>query len=68
MKPALSPLPERTAANNIIARPLWIPGLQYSGETVEQMQQREERLRAIDAEYEAQQQRIAAWRARGWWE
>ena len=55
-------------ANNIIARPLWIPGVVYAGETDTQAAARETRLRELDAEYAAQEQRIAAWRARGWWE
>jgi len=49
-------------------RRIWIPGLQYQGETTEQMEAREARLREMDAACEAEQKRLAEWKARPWWQ
>lgn len=50
-----------------LLRVLWIPGLMYAGETVEQMDAREARLRAMDAEIDAAERKAEADRARPWW-
>ena len=50
------------------ARPIIIPGIVYSGETHEQAFARWDRERAHLEEEAAEEARLAAWKARGWWE
>lgn len=49
-------------------RRIWIPGVQYAGETTTQMLEREQRWRDEDACIDAEEKRLAAWKARPWWE
>ena len=51
-----------------LCRRLWIPGLQYEGETLEQMDARENRCREDDARADAEIARLWAWKNRPWWE
>ncbi len=49
-------------------RRLWVPGLQYSGETLEQMAERERRHREEDAAIEAEMERLWKWKCTPVWE
>ncbi len=49
-------------------RRLWIPGMQYEGETDEQMVDRERRYAEEDARIEAEIERLYKWKLRPWWE
>jgi hypothetical protein len=49
-------------------RPLFLPGVQYEGETVEQMEARETRTRELLALIDADERRLAEWKNRPWWE
>jgi hypothetical protein len=55
-------------ARPTVFRRIWIPGIQYEGETAEQMQAREDRYRAEDAAAAAELERLWRWKCRPWWE
>jgi len=48
-------------------RRLWVPGIQYEGETREQMDERERILREEDARIDAELERLWRWKCAPWW-
>lgn len=50
-----------------LVRPIWIPGIQYEGETPAAMVAREARMREIDAALDAEEQRLLRWKLTPWW-
>ena len=54
------PLPTTT-------RRVWVPGIIYTGETEAQAAAREAQCRADDARADAEERRLAEWKARPWW-
>lgn len=56
----LSPRPRLT-------RRIWIPGIQYQGETAAQMEERERQCRAEDAAIAAEEERLWRWKITPWW-
>lgn len=51
-----------------LTRRIWVPGVEYSGETPEAAEAREQLFRDEDAAAEREAARLAAWAARLWWE
>lgn len=49
-------------------RRVWVAGIQYGNETMEQMLAREARCREEDARADAEEKRLYAWKCRPWWE
>lgn len=52
----------------VFMRPVLVPGVQYGGESIADMERREKRCREIEADFEATRVYVAAWRAKPWWE
>jgi hypothetical protein len=50
-----------------VMRRVWIPGIQYEGETTEQMIERERICAAEDARADSEIERLVAWKLRPWW-
>lgn len=48
-------------------RRVWLPGVQYEGETLEQMEARERQSRENDARADAEEKRLWEWKRRPWW-
>lgn len=61
------------ADGSVIQRPttlrrLWVPGIQYEGESQEQMLEREQLCREDDARADAAMARLLQWKLTPWWE
>lgn len=48
-------------------RRVWLPGVQYEGETTEQMLQRERACRQEAEQIAAEEARLIEWMLRPWW-
>lgn len=65
----MTPVPDTAAIPRPrLIRRLWIPGLQYDGETSAQMDVREARYREEDRLADAEEQRLWRWKTTPWWQ
>ena len=48
-------------------RRLWVPGIQYEGETTAQMTERERRYREDDKRTDQEEARLYKWKCTPWW-